>query len=547
MRTVGTTSNLSSNWGHDIWSSRPAGAAARNNSDSGRTQLRPAPLARPTQPASDEAVDDEYALENSEKITGSGSLLSSSESEPFSRNRWTSMGTISAPMTGARSLEPSVSPALQRSAQLPRSSSPFFPMHQGAIGQGPTPKSSQSLLDPTTRSFDFSGSTNLYSPYSQHGNQSALDPNKGSRAGPGPSPFGGMNSNGSQTYSAHSSRAASRNGSLPPSRHGDFPSQLDDFSGQFPSHASDVFSHRPNQPSRNSTYSNNSNGKLAEHAWQSNLNDLPAAFRQINVGRGSADVSESEFLESVQQLQQNGLNGSANGRTNGFFAAQRTPSTSSEADHTINPAAYKPSNLRVPFHLQPSSPAHSRQGHGGSQAFPNEALALGNQIYGNGHSQPLPSPAHSDGQAWADRKLQRMQQQQAHNLLQAQALQQPRPPFNAPYGFDPDVHRANAQLQYYANLQPGYGSQVPPLPFLPQQWFQRTPPRGPAKEAGQEKLRSPLLEEFKDKNSTRRWELKARHPHRPGQQRCLFVAGYLRPCGRIHRRPERVSFHPGQA
>ena len=506
MRTANPTSNLSSNWGHDIWSSRPNGAAARNNSDSGRTQLRPPPLARPGQPASDARDNDEYALENSERITGSGSLLSSSESEPFSRNRWTSMGTISAPMTGARSMEPSVSPALQRSAQLPRSSSPFFPTHQGAIGQGPTPRSSQSLLDPTTRSFDFPASANLYTPYSQNGSQSAHD-SQGSRAGPGASPFGGMNSNGSQSYSAHSSRAASRNGSLPPSRHGDFPSQLDDFSSQFHAHASDAFGHRPNQPSRNSTFSNNSNGRPAEHAWQSQLNDLPAAFKQMGFGRGSADVSESEFYESVPQFQPNGLNGSVNGRSNGFFGAQRTPSASSETETTLNPGTYNPSNLRVPFPFQPSSPAHSRQGHSGSQVFANDALALGPQIYGNGHSQPLPSPGHSD-----ERKLQRVQQQQAHDLLQAHAAQHARPPFNAAYGFDPDMHRANAQLQYYANLQPGYGSQVPPLPFMPPQWFQRTPPRGPSREAGQEKLRSPLLEEFKDKTSTRRWELKAGSP-----------------------------------
>ena len=517
MSSATSTFPSTSAWSQNIWSSKPNGTV-RNNSETGRLQPRPAPLARPSVPSVNRSDDDDNGTGNSEKITGSGSLLSTSEVDSSSRHRWASVGTASAPMTGARTLESSASPLAQRSAQIHGSNSSFFPSQPTAVGQTSAPQTSCSMLDPTSQTFTFSGAVGLYSPFSPNGGQQGqLETGEDRRPSQGQIQFGAL------SYSGQSSRAVSRNGSLPPSRHGnELPSHFDSFAAQqASSHAVSGFSHRQNQPSRNSNFSSASHSRNADYTWQPNLHDLPAAFGRMSLDRGAVDPLEPGILyDDGQYLEPENAWNQRNGRANGSHYGHRHGSAPSETD-TAPAAATKPGlNPRIPHQLSPGSNT-SHQSLNSPQIFTDNTMSLGDHSRtpssaSNAYRHPSPHTL-ADNPAWVDRRLQRIQQQQAHTgFLQNQVLQQLQRggvPFN-PSAFGNIELDAQQRLNLPGQFLPslpggGYGSfGQAPLNLLPPQMFPRAPPRGPAKEEAQERLRSPLLEAFKDKNNQKRWELR---------------------------------------
>ena len=517
MPAVGASGHAS-NWSNDIWASRASGHAGRNNSDSNRAQPRPAPLSRPSTQNSEVLDDDDNATDNPDRITGSGSLLSSSESEPPSRNRWMSTGTISAPQTGARAMETSVSPALQRSAQMPQNGSAYFQSQRSAVGQVPAPKSTGGL-NPNSQSFDFDSSLALHGPYGSSGSQGPIRSHDGLRPSASQVNFGSFGAQDGQPYSGPSSRAASRNGSLPPSQHGsDFPLGFDGLQARpLPNQAPDVFGHRPNQPSRNSTFSSNSSHRTSENPWQSTVTDLPSALRQMNLSRASEEQSEPSFYdESSDHLHHPVGLDALNGRLQGIASAQRTSPALLNANGAFGSSPHSSQNLRLPLDLH-SAPSSGRSGFTSPSNFNADNIALARHGYGHSISNNL-QPGLPNGvsdRTFIDRRgAQRLPSQQMNSLLQAQALQQLQSPFNGSFGFDAGAQRLQTPMDFFNGLPTnglpaGYASQTP-LPLMSQQFFPRMPPRGPARDASQEKLRSPLLDEFKDKNKSndRKWELK---------------------------------------
>ena len=548
---MGAGAAFSSNWSHDIWSSGPSSMTVRNNSGPNRSQARPAPLPRPVPSTSTSMISERGSIEDSETITGSGSLLATSEFEPSDRNRWMPVGTISAPLTGAQRTESSISPGAQRSAQLPRSSSPYFFSQRGAFGQGTTPIPSHSQLDPTTRSFDISTVSNFLDPQSANV-ESGSKFYEVSRSDFAKTGLGDVSLKLDQTYSNQSSRAASRAGSQPQSRNGnnELSRQFEGFmSGQISSTASNVFGHRPNQPSRNSTFSNNSS--RAGDQWQDNINELGLAMGRVNLTRGApAEPGLHSLGDHVQQ--RGGLDAAGNVSLTGFLNARRTPSATFEAEVPFAPNSHGSHTSRPQAHPSSSAPSTSRNNSGGPHAFSPDTPYFPESArpqFGTGALPPSPPHTAADNQAYADYQVQQLRYQQNQGYLANRNLLQQRLPFQSPaFDLSPDLQRASTNLQYYTQVQNGgYGAPIAPLQLMPPGFFPRAPPRGPAKDEQQERLRSPLLEAFRDKHNPKRYELKVSFPLTGAAIPVLTCSGHIQSCRRVQRGPTCLAFHSGKA
>ena len=500
-----------------MWSS-PSGSGIKSSPDSNRAAGKPAPLSKTTMSTDQGGAAQPNPMDGSEKLSGPSSLLSSSESEGWNgRRHWPSMSGISAGLNNARNGNTDTSPVRQRANQQTRSNSPFY--QHSTIGSGATNKSGQSLLDPTSRSFNSSGLFNLYQPSaiqtgdSDDGNRLNLNSSYDSVASNNMIPSG-FNSN-----------AASRSGSLPPSRHGnDYPPQF----GEYPtnlahSNIPDAFGQRANQHSRNSTISANGPERFSDTPWQSNVGDLTALMGRMNTGRDALEESLSSLWgDQSNQLQSPnrafgamsaGFNGPPNGE---FFTNQRSNSISYDTDARLFPPVAPSFNQqRIPF------PDRSSNSPTGSDA----RRSRGSPQYLNTSTPPLPD--HSRGFSNVsgrsnlnphnlDRKLQRLQDQQSYAPSPAMSF---RPPYLGAYDVNAQNNqRINQQLQYYqSTLGVGmpYGVQQPPFnvpnqPLRPHQPGQmlREPPRGPAGDSIGDSLRSSLLEEFRATKGTKKYDLK---------------------------------------
>lgn len=433
------------------------------------------------------------------------------------------MSNISPGLTNTRNGHSSTSPVRHRSGgQHARSSSPFFAASQpSAIGQGITNKSStasHSFLDPTSGSFKSSGIFDSYA------NSNSLRHNSDElvRRPMDPAPFGPNDvgtanytaagrpaSNASVGFSGYNSSAASRSGSLPPSRHGVDPSSQ--FGAEYSNNlqslqigASDGVAHRPNQLSRTSTYSNTGAGKYTEHGSSAQYGDLALNFSKIDLGRDTQDPLAS-YYDYSHQTGLAGGSASYGASVNGLRGAS---------------LAFEPDNRPVTSLAQPFNNYRAQLGERTSYS-PNGSdfrRSHDSPAYSNSGTPPLldhqrapsnasiRSNAGGSQAALLERRLRGLQQEQQGYLPSQQNPLQYRTPFTHPYDYSPQsMLRMNPSAPYYA---------IPPIHsnlqnFAANRAVSQTPTVD--SNAG-ESLRSTLLEEFRSNNKgTKRYELKVRN------------------------------------
>ena len=489
----------------------PIGTGMKS-SDGGRLHGRPPPLSKTRLPSENEEPNT-GALDNSEAVTGSGSLLSTSEPQDvWSRPPWSS-SNISANLANARSNHTSTSPVRQRTNQHTRSNSPYF-SPQTAIGQNTTTKSSSyGILDPTTKAFHSSG---IFNSHQQPGHQSGQDGDIAGHRNFDNIHFGSMTTaNGNMGYSGYNSSAASRSGSLPPSRHGmDNGSQFGEhgLSNIHQSH-SEVFGHRANQLSRNSAFSTNGYNRPLESIWQSNANDLSTMASRLDLKRDEVDVV-GPYVWGDQLNQQpsssavNGLsNGYGNGR-HGSFSLESGIQSTSTTPFNQHRMSFAERSSQSPTGSDP------RQSRGSPSYFNSGTPTVSDhsRAYSTSSNQSRLTMQH---QAMLDRELRKVEMARRPNYAQGPAIQHRNQYGNYGNGYDnnpqaiQNMQRLNPQVQQYFPMH------NVPVPGYMSNQFHTLVPRGPARDAaGGDNLRSPLLEEFRNSKGGRKYDLKVKSPTR---------------------------------
>ena len=490
------------NWGNGIWGATPIGSGMKSANETNRTQSRPAPLVRGG------FVSEEQAEASSngtpDEITGSGSLLPSSESEGVWNRRWPSMGNINTGLgnglNNSRNNHAASSPVRHRTNQHTRSSSPYYTPQPSAIGTSSSNKStSGSMLDPTSRSFNASGIFNGVS-QTLSPRQEGDDP---TRRIPSSANLGNFAINGNVAYSGYNSSAASRSGSIPPSRHdneqglqfGELPN-----SSIYPASA-DPFSYRQPHHSRNSTFSMNGNlggSKFSNQAWQTSMGDLSAMTSKMDLGKDNVDKPYASFWDQSNQAPSPGSitslpttnymnqrHGSLSVDTGPGLTLNGAPQYSQQKNR-YSPTGSDFRNNDSPFYINTTTPPVPEHARGFSTNSSRTNLDAYNQVV-------------------LERKLRGLAEQQGS--YQSNPSLPYRNAYNNSYDFNTpngqNFSRVNPQVQqYYPNTQmAGYAGNMP---------SQRMPPRGPASEmsGGGDSLRSPLLEEFRLSKGAKRYELK---------------------------------------
>ena len=421
----------------------------------------------------------------------------------------------------------STSPVRQRNqGSYARSSSPHFGTGQpSAIGQGIATKSSSSnhsFLDPTSGSFK---SMSAFDNYVQNNslrqaNEEAyrrpLDPMAFGANDLGSSTYTGAGrtaSNSSIGYSGYNSGAASRSGSLPPSRHGNDPSlsyrgeqSTNMQSMQFG--ASENFLHRPNHHSRTSTYSTVGTNKYADHGSSVQYSDLGTSFAKMDLGTENQDPLNSYYdytnLTAPTGANLNNLSATNGIRSGGVSFELESRSNSSLLPHfnqhrsqMADRLSYSPNGSDI--RRSHESPMYSNSGTpplGDHQRVASNAGIRGNVGVGEA--------------AILERKLRGLQQQQQGYLPSQQNSQQYRAPFTHPYDYNPQsMLRMNPLSQFYS-IQSAQLYQTNVQSYAANRAVSQPPPID--SNTG-ESLRSTLLEEFRTNNKgTKRYELKVCHP-----------------------------------
>lgn len=320
-------------------------------------------------------------------------------------------------------------------------------------------------------------------------------------------------------FSGYNSSAASRSGSLPPSRNGaEMTSRFSEepVNNTYPNLGPSSSTHRQNL-SAHSAHSNRTGhygNKFADHASPSQLNNLPGDFNKMNLGsenhgpyfgqqKEPTTSNQSPFMHEYSHqygatdpadnwgLEENSYHGSQD-----IFTVDGVPGAILPNSHQFRGAAFNatyshsPNNSdtrrsqQSPFYptgeTPPSGPQHRvpKSGNGFNSTPNGQAAVLDRKLRG----------------------LQQIQQEQAYpphpNPMNY------RPSFAPSYEFhQQSALRMNPLAQYY---------QMPPVPTL---LAQSTVPRGPAREHDvSQNVRSPLLEEFRNNSKTnKRYEIKVRY------------------------------------
>ena len=492
-------------WGNgNIWGS-PIGSGIASATQTNRSSNRPAPLVKASF-ALGEENDDNFS-ETQDEVTGSGSLLRSSESEGWS-GRWPSMSNISALGSGlasARSNHTGTSPVRHRTTQHNRSSSPYFAAQPSAIGTSTSTKSvAGSMLDPTSRSFDAS---NLYNGFSPAVNGRHEGDDVG-RRNLNPISSGNAIGDVGPPYTGYNSSVASRSGSIPPSRHGNDPnSQFGDGIGStmYSANPDPFLLDRQPQHSRTSTFSNVNGTKFSSQAWQTSMGDLSGLAGRLDLGRDTGDYPLGNYWDQPSQAQSPG---SINSVPVGTFLNGRHNSISVDTTAGLMPNSLS----QYGQHRHQYADRQSYSPTGSDLRRKNDS-----PMYFSGSTPPVPNhnralSAHSSranlnayNQSFLDRKLRGLAEQQSYQL-------NPNAPFRGPYNNPADYSSAASQGFSKLNTQPPYYQDRMILQTGTAN--QRMPPRGPASELSgpSDTLHSALLDEFRNNKGSRRFELKVRGP-----------------------------------
>ncbi|KAL8689413.1 MAG: hypothetical protein Q9218_004913 [Villophora microphyllina] len=469
-----------------------------------------------------------------EALTGSGSLLSTSESDTWTgrhRPSWASVDNTSPGLSGTNTRRSGTSPMRrQNSSQQPFSNPSNNPSYfPSSISSGQTlPKAPQQrLADPETSAFVPMRDVELNGfPRTSRHNSDEND-----RFGTGSFALGNSDGgfsiqpqrqNSHQSMSGLNSSVASRSGSLPPSRNGADPNPQFDGDTQ-----STAYSHVNGSAGSGQLYPS----KLSAQALAFQRN--PYAYNSLRLAdaSGAADLnnmaSNLAMLEIAKENQSppNGYGlqiGSAyHERTLPYELPQQgnfgTADLGWDADEKLYPPYGDPyaQALTIPLtsHTQyRHSPYNSSFSHspGSSEGRRNPPSSY----YPSNSSSPYPlqprtvsrSSLNSNTSASQtlilDRKLRGPQHEQAAFMPSQSAQLQFRHPFQNPYDFHP-------QHTLRMNLNPYYS--VPPLANL----MPPTVPRGPAKDQDTtHSTRSACLEEFRSNGKTnKRYELKDIYGH----------------------------------
>lgn len=476
---------------------------------------------------------------NSEAITGSGSLLSSSESDNWGLRQttpWNAIDSTSPILSSSNKSHASTSPVRHRNSnqhpppqkygENPRSSSPYFSMNQQAVnGNGMVNTASQKgFLDPTSgsfvtsRTFDPGNLSGFSLSGDEENRQQAMSMVFGN-SDTSTLPPGGRQMFQQGMRSGHNSAVASRGGSIPPSRSGDeqhsyFGADVltNPQSSRF-GQGSTSFPSRPSHSTQTSTYSSHAGNRRYGGEQSSNnynVDFITGELRKMNPGKEneyplypsyqSPQEQSSLPYEYSQQLDgsahawsadevvyQNGL---------GSFTPNRVPSGSQNLQHNHN--HNPPRNIQFGEH-SPQSPNgnDTRRSHHSPFYSTGGTPPSGDQY--RAPSRGVANPRVPNGQAAIlERKLRGLQQEQQSYIQPQPNPLQFRAPFAHPYDYNSqNAMRMNPLAQYYP---------MPPVPnFLPP-----IIPRGPSRDhdVGQN-LRSALLEEFRSNSKTnKRYELK---------------------------------------
>ena len=393
-------------------------------------------------------------------------------------------------------------------------SSSYFSVPTASMGN-PNKQVQGHFLDPTSTSFVTS---NVYDSA-----KSGRTSRQNSEDEPRPSAkglhFGGLDTglsiqSGRQNYytglPGYNSSAASRRGSIPPSRHDASqaaPRFVDDIPRQQNPHLGSTSSHRPNHSTQGSMYTSNGGSHGHKFTGSVDVGSLTGNFDKLSLARGNQDIyyhnqreppylnDEPADYEYTHQSNGNGINESWAEDTpyqasNTFSSEGLSPGPMALHEHQ-----YRHNPYGAPYSNSPSNSDARRSQHspyyssvGTPSNYQQRAPSRGSQ---NG--------ALASGQV-LDRKLRSLQQEQQGYLPPQANSVQFRPPFPQHYDFHPQHALRMNPLAAYYHMPPMHNLLSPPIP------------RGPARDQdiGQH-LRSALLEEFRSNSKTnKRYELKVR-------------------------------------
>ena len=472
-----------------------------------------------------------------ETITGSGSLLPSSESDNWAgrqTTRWKSIDNTSPALSGVHTNHSGNSPMRrqpsnqlipQPAAEAGSVNSSYFSIPTAtAMSQEFASKVVQkNFLDPTSGSFQTSSVLDLTAldRSSRHNSDEGNGrPTKPMLMGNTENVRSSLHPDRQSFYSSvsgYNSSAASRSGSLPPSRNG--AGQSSRFDEDLPNPQYSQFgpmsttSHRPHVSSHSASYSMRSNQhgqKYGDQPSPTQLGILTEDFGKISVGRGNNDTNHAVAKESIY-AGQNPLAyeyARRSGANNVSDAWGQEDNAYQDSIDSFAPEAITAGSL-VQHSQYRSIPSGVHYSHSPSNSDARRSQS--SPYYPTGETPPsgyqhrAPSRGSLNGNlptsqaALLDHKLRGLQQEQ-----QGYAASQPnpfhyRPPFANAYDFHPQTAlRMNPLAPYYS------------LPAAPNLINGPPIPRGPARERdpGQH-LRSPLLEEFRNNSKTnKRYELK---------------------------------------
>ncbi|KAL8995059.1 MAG: hypothetical protein Q9169_005128 [Polycauliona sp. 2 TL-2023] len=524
--------NPTTTWNGGIWGNNTAiGSGLKNTiNDNVRSPGKPCPIpGGRTLKLMGKSLDERSAVTNTgEVLTGSGSLLSTSESDDWSarsRSQWASMDNTSPGLSSTTTRRSGTSPMRRQNS------------NQQA------PQSYSDLISPNASNFLIPGSNHLPTKTSQNysSDSNSFLPTRTFEMNPPPR-ASRQNSDEDDYYAARSvalaaqphrqsshddasgfgSSVPSRNGSLPPSRNGVDP--LPQFDEGAPNA---MYPHVNGSSSASNPYRT----KLSAQAFAFSRNSSNHTQRFGDL-TNAADINNMTgnvgmmALEKDNQTSQPGYGQQTESTYPGqgllpyHLLQQNIPSSTGsvwEIDENAYPDFQNPyaqnTMIALPQHTQyrnpafrspyPHSPASNDGRRNQQSSYASSDGASSYALQSRAPSRGSLSGNVATGQTLAlDRKLRGLQQEQQGLMPPHLNPMQFRPPFANPY----DLQTQNAlrmnSLPYYT---------VPPMANLLPQAI----PRGPAKDQdAAHSTRSACLEEFRSNSKTnKRYELKDIYGH----------------------------------
>jgi mRNA-binding protein PUF3 len=516
-------------WGNSIWNTTNTSSLGFGFGSARRDSSRPRGTHVAHGPRRSSFVDTDTGAENgtydlTDGKTGSGSLVADSETEwRPSRPSWVDAGTSS----NSHIRSSGVSPARKRSVVQTQPSQPFaeastssfFPGPRTSIvGSGPLSNPPKPLLDPTSTNFTSSHQLDtLHTSFSNFGfSQPDIGqqrPDTGVTSWPDTasvhSPNDDRRSVAASEYFASSSGTPSRNGSLPPSRHGAEPAQ-------YSQHA-DKFSRLSQAAPRQSTSFSFANSRSFQERSGSIQSE---SFHTLN--RMAMEQDQDARLPQRQSFSTNGLasnythSGPDSHVARDSYPEAQLPARVLDQSNTRN-GSYTPDSYVNGQASDPNVQFQSFQFN--TQSAPNGTGVRQSPFYSNAHTPPVydrlnpysseQTLSHPNNFALVQNKLAGYQIQQErrnyvpHNQFHQQQFQHilPSAQLRHPYPYQFSAHN----VMPISSLPPHMAmATMQPMMPVPQ------PPRGPREQPANDAttIVGLKLAEFKRESKTsKRWEL----------------------------------------